>query len=119
MQLIDTETNLGSVTDMIESLDDYGCTILKCDTIGEYVIGKLDKETLDNRKLYYTIGNKIIVTDQSLNHIKNVEELIVFFTDLYNDIISNNCFSIDGTNWRTFSDDENNKILEFIDIVYN
>jgi len=119
LQLICNDTNLGSVTDMIESLDDYGCTILKCDTIGEYVIGTLDKETLDNRKLYYTIGNKIIVIDESLNHINNVEELIIFFEDLYNDIIGKNCFSKDGTNWRPFSDDESNKILEFINVVDN
>lgn len=119
LQLIDNDTNLESVTDIIESLDYYGCTILKCDTIGEYVTGTLDKETLDNRTLYYNIGNKIIVTHQSLNHIKNVEELIIFFKDLYNDIIGNNCFSKDGTNWRTFSDDDSNKILDFINVVDN
>lgn len=115
LQIIDNDANLCSIKEMIESFDDYGCTILKCDNIGEYVIGTLDKETFDDRALYFNIGNRIIVTDDSLNHIKSVDELIIFFKDLYEYIIEDKGYSKENNNWSNFNDVETAKILEFKD----
>ncbi len=112
LKVIKSDSSLWTIEEIAESLNSNGCTILKCSNIGEFVIGSLDNETLKYEHLYHCLDDKIIVTDSSLDHIKNIAELKKLFIELYQSRISNCEYSKNNGAWTSFTPTEVTRIKE-------
>lgn len=104
-QIMDEITDLGNKSRM---------TIMKCDYIGEFVVGVLDYESEQYYKTFPQSVNKefknLIVTDKSLYDIANLKELKSFMSKRYSEVVEDNCFSINHGIWSKFSDIEIDRI---------
>lgn len=112
LEVISPNTKLWSVESMLESLNEVGCTILKCPNIQEFVIGLTDSETLKHQQLFHKPCEGILVTDNSLNDINSFDEITNLFIKLYQPLLANKEFSKSQGTWDYFSDIDLKKIKE-------
>jgi hypothetical protein len=113
-RLIESKENILSVNEFIDSMTDYGCTLLYCDTLKEFIIGSIDIETEKynfNGKMKF---KNIYQTDESLKNIKCLNDLKSFFSNRYQSIINSNKFSKSLGKWNDFSDEEIKQIMEIL-----
>lgn len=101
-----------TIDNIIESLNTYGCTILKCSYIGEYVVGYMDIEIIKNKQLYHIIGDNIIVTDETLNNVVSISDLSNIFKEEYQENIGKKKFSKNYGKWTCFTDSDMIRINE-------
>jgi len=112
MEIVEPDAKQWTIDEILESLNNSGCTILKCPNISEFVIGSLDSETLKNRQLYHTPCDNILVTDGSLENVKSFTELATLFKELYQSRISNREFSKNYGSWTYFTEIDLTRIKE-------
>jgi hypothetical protein len=92
-------------------------TMMKCDTLKEYVIGLLDSETNLMRKQYPKLYNElgsIIITDGSFAGVADFQDIITRLEDDYNEMIKNQTFSKDIGQWGYFSKVDQSRLNEVI-----
>ncbi|WP_316749599.1 hypothetical protein [Pedobacter gandavensis] len=114
LEVMEPDAKQWTINEMTESLNNIGCTILKCSNIGEFVIGSLDTETLKCKKLYHKPCDKIIVTDSSLDQVKFFVELLSLFDRLYQSRLDNKEFSKNDGSWTYFTRTDLDRIKETI-----
>jgi len=105
-----------SIPDFITSLSEYGCTIMWCDFVGEFVIGPLENLEYTPKCLNDTFG-KIIAIDDALNSIHSIEELIIFFEKEYHAKIENGKYSKNYGIWEYFSETDEKRLNEVIETI--
>ncbi|WLD23095.1 hypothetical protein NU10_10295 [Flavobacterium dauae] len=112
--------NVFSISEIISDFARYEMpiTLMKCPQINEYIFNIMDSESLKHKSFYREINN-IYTTDNSLNEIKNTNELKLFFEDRYRslNILNENRFSRDNNapnKWREFDSKEENTIKEIL-----
>lgn len=101
-----------SINDLVFSISEIGGTILECPNIGEFVIGTLDAETLRYKSAYPKFIDNILITDNSLNMVNNIQELISHFEKRYQKNLDNSTYSINNGVWSDFTEIEVNRINE-------
>lgn len=111
-EILEPQANLLTINELVNSINTMGGTILECPNIGEFVIGTVDSETLKYKSAYPKILDNIIVTDNSLNEVNNLDDLISHFEKLYQDKIPNKEYSKNYGVWGNFTEIELNRIEE-------
>lgn len=114
LEIVDPKAKLWTIDSMIDSLNEIGCTILKCPGIKEFVIGSIDSETLKHRQLYHNPCKNIFVTDSSLDNVNSCEEITNLFNELYQLRLDNRKFSKNQGIWTYFTDTDLKIINEVI-----
>jgi hypothetical protein len=99
---MEPQTPLLNIRDMVNSINEVGGTVLECPNIREFVIGSLDTETLKYKSLYPKCIDNILITDNSLNTINNIQELISHFEQRYQTNIDNCEYSKNDGEWTDF-----------------
>lgn len=112
LEILDPSVKRWTINEMTKSLSNYGCTILKCGNIGEYIIGSLDDETKKNKQLYHCLCDNILVTDSSLNIISDFNNLVKIFEALYQSRISKKEYSKNYKEWTKFTETDLARIQE-------
>jgi len=111
-EILEPQENLLTINELVNSIDTMGGTILECPNIGEFVIGTVDSETLKFKSAYPKLLDNIIVTDNSLNAVNNLDELISHFETLYQDKLPNKEYSKNYGTWGYFTEIELTRIGE-------
>jgi hypothetical protein len=114
LEIVEPNARLWTINEMTESLNNFGCTILKCSNIGEFVIGSFDTETIKHKKLYHNPSEKIIVTDDSIDQINSLIGITSLFEQLYQSNLENNELSKNNGIWRYFTEVDLTRIKEII-----
>jgi hypothetical protein len=114
IEILEPKKEKWEINKMTQSLASVGCTVLKCDHIGEFVIGSLDDFTSQNIKNYHVIASKVVVTDSSLDHIKSIDGLTELFSKRYQSLLRTKKYSKNNGDWAYFSDAEITRIMEII-----
>lgn len=109
---MEPNTPLLNISDLVNSINEVGGTVLECPNIGEFVIGSLDAETLKYKSAYTKCIHNILVTDNSLNAVNNIQELISHFEQRYQENIDNCEYSKNNGNWTDFTEIEEFRINE-------
>lgn len=111
-EILEPQENLLTINELVYSIGAMGGTILECPNIGEFVIGTVDSETLKYKSAYPKLLDNIIVTDNSLNTVNNLDELISHFETLYQDKLPNKGYSKNYGTWGYFTEIELTRIGE-------
>ena len=98
-------------------------TIMKCDNIGELVIGILDNESLNYYKAYpknviKSLDN-LSATDSSLDGFKDKMELTAHFEKLYKTKIDDETYSKNAGEWTNFIPKDLERIENYKKAVAN
>jgi hypothetical protein len=112
--ILEPNEPLMSVEDFLYDASDYGVTILKCNYLGEFVIGSLDSETAGIKDSVYKTFDNIVITDSSLNDYDTLDELISHFKKLYDDKVISGNFSKERGYWDDFSTTDKKRIEELL-----
>jgi len=91
-------------------------SLQKCVNIGEYVIGIIDKETINypyGKAITKQFGN-ICITDNSFLEIIDASELKNILIDESQNLLDSNLYSINRGNWGNYSDVEMSRIKELL-----
>ena len=117
IKLLDRRTL--TVSEFINELinSEQKVTIMKCDDIGEYVIGTLDYESekfyeKSSNSLYRKFKN-LFVIDDSLSEYKSIESLIDFMERKYSEIVMNKKYSKNAGQWTDFTEQDIKRIREY------
>jgi hypothetical protein len=105
---LEPEENLLTIEQLTISINEIGGTVLRCQSIGEFVIGTPDPETRGYLKIIDNIG----VSDNSLDMINNIEELISHFEGNYHEMINRREYSKNYGIWEYFTEIELSRIDE-------
>jgi hypothetical protein len=116
-----------TISKLIEEFtDSKSCsrtTIMKCENIGEFVIGIMDFESEDYYKKFPNSlpneFNNLAVTDNSLNEYGKVSELITLFENRYNDEIRTKNYSKNAGKWSEFTAIDLLRIENFNNVAAN
>lgn len=103
---------LSNINDLVKSVNEVGGTVLECNNIGEFVIGTLDAETLKYKSFYPKWIDNILITDNSLNTVSNIQELIYYFEERYRINLDNREYSKNNGKWTDFTEIEEIRIDE-------
>ncbi|KQS48613.1 hypothetical protein ASG38_05595 [Flavobacterium sp. Leaf359] len=114
LEIINPNRNQWTISELTKSFNDFGCTILKCPNIREFVIGSLDNEILKYKNYYHNPCGKIIVTDASLSKIKSSNDMRSLFEQLYQPRLDNKEFSKNNGIWVYFSQIDLARIKEIL-----
>lgn len=122
--LIGSELLLGSSKDFItvagiisqmqdEKLKSRIC-LMRCNSIGEYVFGILDRESIkfDLEHSIYRSYNNLTITDDSLDTFDDLEGIVAEFESRYSGCLSASEFSKLNGRWIPFSHQDRDRILE-------
>lgn len=101
-----------NISELVNSINEVGGTILMCGNISEFVIGTLDTETSKYKSTYTNCIDNIIITDNSLHNVNNLNTLISCFEDRYQEILNNSQYSKNYGEWTDFTDTEKRQIDE-------
>lgn len=120
--IIEPEREIQSISDLITDLINFpkSTSIMKCGNIKEFVIGILDFETnLLIRNQYQGIhkqfGN-LVITDNSFHNIQRIDKLILYFEDLYTNILNQKLFSKENGAWIYYNDSDKLRLNEILQI---
>ncbi|MDI5950213.1 hypothetical protein QLS91_16585 [Flavobacterium sp. LB2P84] len=89
-------------------------SLQKCGYIGEYVIGTIDKETINypyGKAIAKQFGN-ISITDDSFLEILDSNEVKKILIDESQNLLDSNLYSINQGEWGNYSDIESSRIKE-------
>ena len=111
-KILEPQESFLDIRGLILSINELGGTILECPIIGEFVIGTLDPETLRYKSAYPKTIDNIIITDNSLNAVNNLQELISHFEGRYQKNIDIREYSKNYGEWSGFSEIESTRIKE-------
>lgn len=115
VEVLQPNSEKWTISDIIESFQQEGCTILKCGNIGEFVIGTINDLTEGEKKYFHNPCGEIFVTDTSLDDVNSTSELIKIFTELYESKIQEAKFSKNYLGeWSYFSIKDIERIKESI-----
>lgn len=109
---IEPQEPLLDIRDLIISINEVGGTVLECSNIGEFVIGTIDTETLKYKSAYRKCIDNILITDDSLDMVNNLQELIYRFEQRYQKNIDNYEYSKNHGEWTDFTQIERTRIDE-------
>src|SRR5690606_35009544 len=98
--------------ELINSINEVGGTVLECSNIGEFVIGTLDTETIRYKSSSPKCIGNILITDNSLNKVDNLQELISHFEQRYRVNLDNCEFSKNNGKWTDFTHIDKKRIDE-------
>jgi hypothetical protein len=106
--IIEPQEKLLNVGDLIKQMNSYlrPVTVLYCGQIDEFVFSLIDIETNNMRKQYqnlYKEIDNIICTDQSLNEITNINDLIEKWDKLYTGKIIDKTYSKNNGLWIPYT----------------
>lgn len=109
---MEPKTPLLDISELINSINEVGGTVLECSNIGEFVIGTLDTETIRYKSSYPKCIGNILITDNSLNKVDNLQELISHFEQRYRVNLDNCEFSKNNGKWTDFTHIDKKRIDE-------
>jgi hypothetical protein len=105
-----------SLDELMYEVSQYGATIMKCPCLNEYVLGSLDQET-EAVSEHYRKFDKLIVSDDSFSDKKNMDEVAIFLVEIYDPVISGNCYSKENGEWQGFSERDLNCLTELLHLI--
>ena|ERR1700744_565602 len=114
-KIIESGMPLFTTADLVKSFNesDSFITIMKCDNIGEYVVGILDTES-EQFIMDYNVIDKIVCTDDSLDGLDKSSEIISMLNMKYKDVIEAGNYSKNSGAWGDFSELDKYRILEIL-----
>jgi hypothetical protein len=116
--IINHNENILSVEDFFSQAIDESLprkiSLQKCGFIGEYVIGTIDKETINypyGKAIAKQFGN-ICITDSSFLNIIDTDVVEKILITESQNLIDSNLYSINQGNWGDYSDIEKSRLEE-------
>lgn len=89
-------------------------SLQKCDNIGEYVIGIIDKETINypyGKAITKQFGN-VCITDNSFLDVTDSDEIKKILISKSQNLLNSNLYSKNLGHWGDYSDDEKLRLSE-------
>ena len=109
---MEPQTSLLKISEFVYSINGVGGTVLECPDIREFVIGTLDTETLKYKSVYPKCIDNILITDNSLNTVSNIQELISHFEQRYQINLDKCEYSKNNGLWTDFTEIDKTRIDE-------
>ncbi|MBL7839209.1 MAG: hypothetical protein JNJ75_03620 [Cyclobacteriaceae bacterium] len=110
-QYVEPKQRLLSLEELLQQLSIVGCTMLKCNNIGEFVTGSLDSATANMKNAYHCI-ERIVVTDNSMDNISTIPQLIVHMKSKYDENVNSKKYSKTLGTWEFFTKEEIKQLKE-------
>jgi hypothetical protein len=110
--IMEPKTSLLEISELVNSINIIGGTVLECSNIEEFVIGTLDTETLKYKSVYPNCIDNILITDNSLDNVNNLQNLISHFEQRYQKNLDNSEYSKNNGVWTKFTEIDRTRINE-------